>query len=342
MTKILRSHESGTLKVRLDTVEDMWSLQRIIFENDIVKSESERKFKSDEGDEGEMKKVMITLKVEKTELDKSADRLRILGKIMDGKPLEYVRLNSYHTINISPGDVIELSKVEWPDYLAQVIKNAVSESKRARIGIIVIDEEKALPAYVLGYGISFKPEIYSGLSKRMSNKDYAEQQKKYYSKIMEIASGMSVDTVVIAGPGFTKDDLKKYADVNGLIGKSGKRFLFFATSNSERSGVYELIRGEEFGRVMSKERIRTEFIAMETFLAGLQSGLSKYGNDSVKKCIEEGTAATVLVNDDILGDPSIQAILTEAERAGAKIEVFNSDDEAGEQLKAFRGIACIA
>jgi stalled ribosome rescue protein Dom34 len=50
----------------------------------------------------------------------------------------------------------------------------------------------------------------------------------------------------------------------------------------------------------------------------------------------------VLVNDDILGDPSIQAILTEAERAGAKIEVFNSDDEAGEQLKAFRGIACIA
>lgn len=342
MTKILRSHESGTLKVRLDTVEDMWSLQRIIFAGDIVKSESERKFKSDEGDEGEMKKVVITLRVEKTELDKSADRLRILGKIVDGKPLEYVRLNSYHTINISPGDIVELSKTQWPDYLAQVVKNAVSESKRARAGIIVVDDEKALPAYVLGYGIAFKPEIYSGLSKRMSNKDYAEQQKKYYSKVIEVASGMSVDTVVVAGPGFTKDDIKKYAEQNGLIEKSGKRFAFFAVSNAERSGVYELIRGEEFGRILSKERIRTEFIAMEAFLSGLQSGLSKYGNDNVRACIEEGSAGTVLVNDNMLGDPTVQATLSVAERAGAKIEVFNSDDEAGEQLKAFKGIACMA
>ncbi len=103
--KILRSYESGSLKVRVDTLEDMWSLQRIIFAGDIVKSESERKFKSADGDEGEMKKVFITLRVEKTELDKDASRLRLAGKIVDGKPLEYVRLNSYHTINVSCGDV---------------------------------------------------------------------------------------------------------------------------------------------------------------------------------------------------------------------------------------------
>jgi hypothetical protein len=30
-TKIIRSHESGALKARVDTLEDMWTVQRIFF-----------------------------------------------------------------------------------------------------------------------------------------------------------------------------------------------------------------------------------------------------------------------------------------------------------------------
>ncbi len=83
--KIVKFYESaGSLKLKVDTLEDLWTAQRIIFANDVVKSESERKFKSSESDKGELKKVVITLKVEKTELDKDAVRLRVLGKIMEG------------------------------------------------------------------------------------------------------------------------------------------------------------------------------------------------------------------------------------------------------------------
>ncbi|MCL5114926.1 MAG: hypothetical protein M1528_00060 [Candidatus Marsarchaeota archaeon] len=125
--KILKFYEtSGTLKLRLDTLEDLWAVQRIIFENDYVKSESMRRFRGNENDTGELKEVVIKLKVEKTELDKAANHLRIIGKITEGKPLEYIKLNSYHTLSIAPGDVIEITKEEWHDYLVQVIKNAVN------------------------------------------------------------------------------------------------------------------------------------------------------------------------------------------------------------------------
>ncbi len=110
----------------------MWTLQRIIFANDLVKSESVRKFKSSESDKGELKEVVITVRVEKTEFDKTANRLRIMGKIVEGKPLDYIKLNSYHTLNIAPGDVLDLMKSEWHDYLVIVIRNAVSDTKKAQ------------------------------------------------------------------------------------------------------------------------------------------------------------------------------------------------------------------
>jgi protein pelota len=340
--KVVKFYENvGSLKLRVDTLEDLWTIQRIIFPNDVVKSESERKFKSNETDKGELKKVFITLRVERTELDKDAMRLRILGKIMDGKPLEYVKINSYHTINIAPGDVFEILKSEWHDYIKDVVKNAVSDSKRPRLGILVIDDEKALPAYLLGYGLEFRNEIYSKLSKRMTPKDFGEQQKKYFDGILDIIKDMIVDTVVVAGPGFTREDVKAYAESSGFIKKTNKRIIFENVSNAERSGVYELIKSDKFAKILQKERIRTEFKLIEEFLTNLSTGKSKYGLENVSIAIDNSEANTIFVNDSILGDNAVQQILADAEEAKLKIEVFNSTDEVGMQLHSFKDIACI-
>jgi len=340
--KIIKFYENvGLLKLRVDTLEDLWTVQRIIFAEDIVKSESERKFKSNESDKGELKKVVITLRVEKTELDKDAMRLRVLGKIMEGKPLEYVKINSYHTINIAPGDVFEIMKSKWHDYIVDVVRNAVSDSKRPRLGIIVLDEEKALPAYLLGYGLEFRNEIYSKLSKRMSPKDFQEQEKKYFDEIINTVKNMVVDTVVVAGPGFTREDVKAYGESSGVLKKINKRIFFESISNSERSGVYELIKSEKFARILEKERIRTEFQLIEEFLTNLSTGKSKYGLANVEIAMDNMQANMIFVNDSILGDPAVQKLLADAEEGKVKIEVFNSNDEVGMQLHSFKDIACI-
>jgi protein pelota len=289
-----------------------------------------------------LKKVVITLRVEKTELDKDAMRLRVLGKIVEGKPLEYVRINSYHTINIAPGDIFEISKSEWHDYIINVVKNAVSDSKRPRLGLIVIDDEKALPAYMLGYGVEFRNEIYSRLSKRMSQKDFQEQQKKYYDEIFNVIREMVVDTVVVAGPGFAREDVKAYGESSGIIKKLNKKLFFENVSNAERSGVYELIKSDKFGKILEKERIRTEFKLIEEFLTNLSTGKSKYGLGNVELAMDDAEASTILVNDNILGDPAVQELLGRAEEEGVRIEVLNSTDEVGEQLHAFKDIAVIS
>ncbi|MGI0134399.1 MAG: hypothetical protein ACREBW_05525, partial [Candidatus Micrarchaeaceae archaeon] len=259
------------MKLRVDTLDDLWTIQRIIFPGDHVKSESERRFRANETDKGELKKVIITLDVEKTELDKNAVRLRVMGKIIEGKPEEFIKLRSYHTLNIAPGDVLELQKPAWKSYIVSVVRNAVSDSKKPRLGLIVVDDEKALPAYMLGYGIEFRNEIYSKLSKRMTPKDFQEQQRKYFDSILDHIGKMNVDTVVVAGPGFTTDDVKKYGEESGAIKRIGKRLVFENVSNSERSGIYELVRSDKVARILEKERIRIEFKLMEDFLTNLST-----------------------------------------------------------------------
>ena len=330
----------GVMRLKLDTLEDLWTVQRIVLPDDLVKSKSLRKFKANETDVGELKEVIITLRVEKTELDKNALRLRIMGKIVEGKPEQYIRLNSYHTLNIAPSDTLDIIKGAWPDYLVNVVKNAVGDTKKPRLGIIMVDDEKALPAYLLGYGVEFRNEIYSNLSKRMTQKDFQEQQRKFYESITSTIKGMNVDTVIVAGPGFTKDDVRTYMESKQE--RINKRIIYQQASNTERSGVYEIIRSPEVENLLKSEHIRSEFAVMEEFLKGLSTGISKYGIENVAAAIDDYAVSSLIVNDSMLGNQDVQKILAKAESMHIKIDIFNSMDEAGEQLASFKGIASIA
>ncbi len=329
----------GRLKLRIDNVEDLWALQRIIFEGDRIRSESFRRFKPEESDEGEMKKVIVEVSAEKTELDKNALRLRITGKIVDGRPLEYIRLNTYHTLNIGLHEEIELAKTEWPKYIMEVIKEAVEDTKKPRIAIILLDDEKALPAYLLGYGIEFLNEIYSKLSKRMKPKDFEEQKEKYFNEIIETIKNLNTDTVVIAGPGFTKEDIKKYMEEKGLAESIGKRLEYERASDTERTGMYELMRNGKVASIMARSRVRSEFKEMEYFLKALSMGKAKYGIENVRAAIESYDTRSILVNDSVIGSAEIRKLLGSAEEAGIKIKIINAESEAGAQLHGFKDIA---
>ncbi len=342
--KILKFDRSENLvKIKIDNFNDMLNTQIVIFPKDVIKSRSLRKFKPELGGEGELKEVLIELEVEKTEIDKDSERLRILGKIINGSPLKYIQLHSYHTVNIEKSNILEIKKQEpWPNYLIKALEDAVRDSKKPNLGIVLADDEKALFAYLLGYGVEFINDIYSSLSKRMTQKDFQEQKIKYFSKIIEIIKNMNVSTVIIGGPGFTKDDIKKFIDDNGLMQKIGKQLTFVNVSNVERSGLYELIKSNEVEGMLKSQRLRQEFNLMEEFLRQVSIGKSFFGKENVRMGIENYEVSKILVADDILNDIAIQGILATAEKNNIKIVIFNSSDEAGKQLHNFEGIAGIS
>src|SRR5271170_4996898 len=201
MRSVRLNEVSNVLKLVPESFDDLYLLAMMINTDDSVEGKSTRRFRPSEGDKGEQKDVMVKLKVERTEMDKNSGRLRVSGKITYGNPEEFVALGSYHTLSIGPGDAMQIQKIEWKDYILNRIRQAVAESKKPKLGIIVLDDEKAVISYIKGYGIDIVTELYSRLSKRMKEKDFEKQREQYFNDVIAAIKNLSVDIVVLQARG---------------------------------------------------------------------------------------------------------------------------------------------
>lgn len=338
--KVIRYSESlGQLKLVPGSFDDLYLLARVIGVGDRVTASTYRRFRPNESDEGEQKEVVIELDVEKVDVDKNSQKLRLTGKILSGKPAEYVRLGSYHTMNIGTGDALTISKEEWKGYVLSMIKKAVSDSKKPKLGVVAMDDEKATFAYVRGYGIDIVTEIYSKLSKRMKEKDFEKATEAYFDEIAKKVSGMPVDIVVIAGPGFMKDNLKRYLEEKRV--EVGRKLVYTSASDAERSGIREAIQSDAVSRLLENEKVKKEFDLLNNFLSGLNVGSSFSGVERIVEALAGYQVGIILVNDSVLNEQRVKEVLDSAYRQKVEIEVFNSDDDAGTQLKNFKNIAAI-
>ena len=339
--KVLKFNDAeNTLKVQLDSFDDLYLMARIIAGGDTVEGKGLRRFRPNETDEGEQKEVFIKIQVEKTELDKGSGKLRVNGKIVSGRPEEFIRLNSYHTLNVGQTDVIEIHKEVWKDYILSRIKQAVRDTRKPRLGVIAMDDEKATIAYVKGYGVDVITEIYSHLSKRLKEKDFEKQRNAYFDTLIDDIRRMEIDIVVVAGPGFMKDDIKKYMEDKGV--STGKRLIFVQASDAERSGVREAAHSQAVMAALEQDILRDEFSLLNLFLRAMQVNAGWSGIEKVRASLQDYSSGVVLVNDSVLNDSSMQEVLDIADMNKVEIKIFNSEDEAGQQLSNFRNIASIA
>jgi protein pelota len=330
---------SNFLKLEPQSLDDLYLLAIVISNGDVVEAHTTRRFRPSEGDIGEQKDVVLRIGVEKAEIDKNAARLRLSGRIISGRPEEFVTIGSYHTLNVAAQDEIDIHKDEWRDYILKRIKQAVADAKKPKLGIIALDEEKAVIAYARGYGLDISTELYSRLSKRMKEKDFEKRRAEYFDEIIKAIENMPVDIVVLAGPGFTKDDIKKYVEAKDL--GLGKRLIYTAASDAERAGIREVMQSQAVTKALENEHVKKEFEHLNRLLLEVRAGSACYGAARVKEMAGSRMFSTVIVNDNMLNNPDIRNALDSADAAGMKIEIFNSEDDAGAQLRNFGNIAAV-
>ncbi|MFH1285907.1 MAG: mRNA surveillance protein pelota [Candidatus Micrarchaeota archaeon] len=338
--KIVHFNErEGEMKVIADTTDDLWHLERVLQSGDVIFSKSFRRFKSNEGDSGEKKAVNVELEAEKIEFAEHANKLRITGKILAGTPEEFVQVGSYHTIDIELGFPFKIRK-RWKRYELDRIKQAQKETRKPKLGIVALDEAKATFAQLKGSGVDFKFEIAN--PSRKGDEKHEESMKKYLADIAKSLDELKVEKAIVAGPGFTKDSLRKY--ISEKKPELLKKLHFDSCSNSEESGVYELLKRGVAAKIMGEERVQKEFEWIEKLLAeiGKESGLATYGKKEVEKAVEWGAVGELAVVDELLRkDKEVERILENAERKNVKLIIFSAENDAGKQLSGFSGIAAL-
>jgi protein pelota len=331
--------KEGVMKLIPEVLEDLWHLERVLEVGDVVSSSSTRVFKASEEGEEERKKVHVELQAEKIDFSKSASKLRVTGKIIGGGPEEYIQLGRHHTIDVELQKPVEIRK-QWKSYQLQRIEKAKQSSRKPLIGMLVIDDRKALFAIVREYGVEFGPEFNIHVSK--GDEKFDERRSQFFGDVTKHLKEMKVNNIVVAGPGFAKENLKKF--ISGRDAELLKKLHFESSSTAEESGVYELLKKGVLSKIAAEQRLEEEFSLLQSFLAELSkdTGLAVYGAEEVRKALECRAVAKLLIVDELLRkDKEVEKLLDDAERMKAEILIFSSESEAGKQLAGLSGIAGI-
>ncbi|MCX8202366.1 MAG: mRNA surveillance protein pelota [Candidatus Micrarchaeota archaeon] len=337
MKVIKFDQRNNEMKIEPENFEDLWHLMKIINPGDIVIGKTIRRFRSEgeKGESGEKKEVTIELKVERTELHKNANILRVMGVILSGSPEEYVQKGSHHTIDFEVGYQYKIKKEKWNTYELDRIKDSEKSSKRPILRIIVMDDKIANVATLKSYGIEFDFELESRTSKR--DDAYEEKINKYFAELAKIVQNSK--RVLVAGPGFTAESFRNY--IKNKHPDLLKNITIEHASTAEKSGIYELIKSGTVKQIMKEDRITREFEKLEKLMTelGRNSGLAVKGAEEVNEANQYGALAEIYILDEYARHHP--EILDEAKAKGVEITVFTSGEEPWKKLQKFGGVAGI-
>ena len=340
MKIVKQDRNEGLIKLVPENLEDLWHLERILASGDKVEAVSWRSFKATPDAQAEKKKINVTLLLEKIEFARHANRLRLSGKILSGTPVEYVQAGSYHTIDAEPDFAISIFK-DWKEHHLSRLKQAIAETKRPKVHVLVLDEREALLASLRGYGVQYEWELERSGSKRDESKRQAEAHSQFYGELLSRLQRLEgSNKIIVSGPGFAPNNFSKFAKERDA--KLASRFVIEHCTYADRTGVNELLKKGVLSRVAADERVALEMQAMEEFKTQISKGSDKvcYGLKNVRAAVDSSAAQKVLVLDELLRQrKDVEEIIEMAEKTKTPVMIFSHESDGGRELAGIGGLA---
>ena len=319
-----------------DDDNDLWYLSNIIVRGDSVGSvvfrREERKEDMIRAKETDRKPVHIIIVTEKLEFMSFTDKLKVLGVVTEG-PEDL--MNEHQSINIAPGDRIEIRDKRWDQASRHMLNESLERVDRGTV-FVALDDESSSIFQLRTYGINVIAKLYSGKSGKMFESKFDE--KGYFEEIAGALPRTGINTLVILGPGMTRNRLREYL--------SGRNLPFsiesFPSDRTDEGSVYAFLQSDEAERIVSQSRLAIEQKLLESFLKEVsRSGSAAYGFDTVKDLLSRSAVDKVLITEDEFRTDRGREILDLAEQTGAEPFIFSTRDDPGIVLGKFGRFAAL-
>jgi protein pelota len=335
----------GYCSLTIESADDLWTLRRLIRKGDLVVARSSRVVKRDDEfsrpDRGERVKVTMALAVEEVHLDSSIERIRLRGKIVESTD-DTVTTSGSHAITLSPGHSVKVSKQEWSPLDTRLINSAKGSS--ARYVLLAIDRREAGVGLLSRSHLAVLTNIESGLGGKMSEEP---SSGPYLSKVVSFVTQVALDgdTVVVAGPGRTKNVVG-----NLLAAGSKGRYSLHLLDGFDLTGpdgIRALVRFEGFKEI-AKESVLVEMGAVVgEAVRRISSGGVKvaYTLHRVKEAAAAGAVEACVVSDNIfstgIDEEELVSTLNSIEDQRGAVYLADSSLEFGKQVSSFGGIVAL-
>ncbi|MCZ7403823.1 MAG: mRNA surveillance protein pelota [Candidatus Methanoperedens sp.] len=338
LRKDLRFNE-GEISLITESLDDLWHLKYILEPQDIVFSFTKRRIEGATDklrpEKADKKTVRLGIQVEKVEFHKFSNRLRVHGIIVDG-----IDSVAHHTLNIEDGTNLSIIK-KWKNDQLERIKEAEIASRRPRVIIATIEEGEACIGMVRQFGVEESSSLRQSLGKGEGN-----QRNEFFGELAAQLKWAAdkVDAVILAGPGFTKEDFLDF--IKARDQELAKKIVLEDTSSIGVSGFQEVLRRGAVDRITEESRIGREANLIEELMKEISiNGKVAYGMDDVRNAQGLGAIETLLITDELLRTEregnNIDGFLKAVEHSQGRIVVFSTEFEPGKKLESLGGIAAL-
>jgi len=327
-------NRKGEIKLIPENLDDLWHLNHIIEKNDrvialtkrIVESKDKNKLRADK----EKITVKLEIQVEKVKFHKFLNCLRVTGKIISG-----IEDSGYHTLNITVGKEVSIVKEKWKEEQLKRIEIS-SKLKRPEIIVVTIEEGEATVGIVRDWGIEEIAAV-----RRSYGKDLGNYRKEFFGEVLRIIKNIEAPYLVLAGPGFTKNDFFSFLKEKKL----NKKIIIENTSTIGTRGFVEVVKRGVLRKITGEIRLEEEVKYMEKLIEALVKGHAVCGLNEIFKAHQFGSIKTLLIADEFLKKErekwDIDSFMREIEKTKGKIVIVSTDFEPGKRLLALGGIAAI-
>ncbi len=329
-----------------ESLDDLWHLTYILEPGDSVSGETTRRIQRDDDkmrDTGGKREPMwIRIGVSDVEFAKFANRLRVGGEIVDCSRED--QLGFHHTFNVEEHDEVTIEK-RWQIDQLERLEAAVEAAEQPDVAIVTVEEGQAYVHTVAQYGTEERASITGTTGKG----EYARGRDELFEELAAIVRRLDVESIVLAGPGFTKQDALEYVEENAP-GAAEKIQLVDTASVGDR-GVHEVLKRGVVDRIQTETRISKEAEFIDELMERMAEGSKvAYGIDEVAEAAEYGAVERLLILDERLrverageGEWGIDVndVVENVERQGGEVTVFSHEFEPGRQLANLGGIAAL-
>ena len=302
--------------------DDLWLLSEMLGKGDVVSGKTLRSIKIDRGDTriAVRKSVFAKVAVEKMEFE--GEQLRASGKLLECSEGE----KGWHAFEIMAGESVTIER-EWRNYEIQRLEHA--KTKHPLILVCIMDDSEA-DFYMLTEKLQHLASF-----RGVTGKTYGHSSKeKYYEELLGYMKDKDCFRIIVAGPGFAKDDMMKLAKESGL----SQKITTDGIAHTGDAGMKEILRRGTVEKIVKSSSIAEQTRLVEDFFSRLSiEGRVAYGRDAVRNAANSGAISTLLVSDKCVREN--EDILKSAEGTGADIRIIYSTHEAGERLLALGGFA---
>lgn len=336
--KILKSNlKKGFVKIKTNVIDDLWYLEGIVETNDFIEARTLRSlFMERDGRRIKTgkKPMMLKIQIEKIEFHKHANRLRLMGKIVEGP--EDVQLGSYHTIEVGIGTILTVFKEEWKKYQIERLKKA--QIVIPDVLIVAVDSTQTTFGLLKRSGVNIISEFRNPHSIQEE-----EKLPEFYKKVATEIDKFSprVKKIILAGPGFAKEHVQKiikekHPDIN-------EKLIIDTTSSATKAGINEILKKGTLDKVIAESEIIKESQIIQEFFLHLQKddGFSVYGFDQIKEADNTGAVKILLISEEKIREDEIEKLAREVEKKNGQIEIVSRTYDLGEQFSRMGGLGAI-